>query len=326
MQVCTAVLRSLSVALLMLLAGYVSAQQNFPSKPIRFIVPFPPGGSTDPLARLAGQRMAESWGQQVLIDNRPGGSTIIGTEAVAKAAPDGYTILLAGIPLVTGTSLYPNIPYDAIRDFAPVTTIARSEYVLVLHPSVPANNLQEFIALAKSRPDQLDYGSSGTGGSLHLAGELFNVVAGVKMLHIPYKGSGPLVTDLIGGQVRLSFQTPIATIGHIRSGKLRPIAVTGKARLVALPQVPTFSEAGLPGFDVDIWFGIVAPTGTPKAIIDKMANEVGKGLATPETREKLASQGMDPFISTPEQTAALIRTDIAKYAKIIKTANIKGDN
>ena len=326
MQVCTAVLRSLSVALLMLLAGSVSAQQNFPSKPIRFIVPFPPGGSTDPLARLAGQRMAESWGQQVLIDNRPGGSTIIGTEAVAKAAPDGYTILLAGIPLVTGTSLYPNIPYDAIRDFAPVTTIARSEYVLVLHPSVPANNLQEFIALAKSKPDQLDYGSSGTGGSLHLAGELFNVVAGVKMLHIPYKGSGPLVTDLIGGQVRLSFQTPIATIGHIRSGKLRPIAVTGKTRLAALPQVPTFSEAGLSGFDVDIWFGIVAPAGTPRAIIDRMANEVGKGLASPETREKLASQGMDPFISTPEQTAALIRNDIAKYAKIIKTANIKVEN
>ncbi len=326
MQVCTAIARSVTVVLLMILAGSGIAQQNYPSKPIRFIVPFPPGGSTDPLARLAGQRMAESWGQQVLIDNRPGGSTIIGTEAVAKAAPDGYTILLAGIPLVTGTSLYPNIPYDAIRDFAPVTTIARSEYVLVLHPSVPANNLQEFIALAKAKPDQLDYGSSGTGGSLHLAGELFNFVAGVKMLHIPYKGSGPLVTDLIGGQVRLSFQTPIATLGHIRSGKLRPIAVTGKGRLSALPQVPTFAEAGLSGFDVDIWFGIVAPTGTPKAIIDKMASEVGKGLATPETRDKLSSQGMDPFISTPEQTAALIKADIAKYAKIIKTANIKGEN
>ena len=326
MQTCTAVARIIAMSVLLVVSGFATAQQAYPSKPIRFIVPFPPGGSTDPLARLAGQKLSESWGQQVIVDNRPGASTIIGSEAVAKSAPDGYTILLAGIPLVTGISLYPNIPYDAVRDFAPVATIARSQFVLVLNPSVPANNLQEFIALAKSKPDQLDYGSSGTGGSLHLAGELFNFIAGVKMLHIPYKGSGPLVSDLIGGQLRLSFQTPIATIAHIRSGRLKAIAVTGTGRLSALPQVPTFSEAGLPAYDTNIWFGIVAPAGTPRAIIDKMSAVMAKSLATQDVRENLANQGMDPFISTPDQMAALIKSDIAKYAKIIKSANIKADN
>ena len=326
MKTLNAVTRILTVGLLMAIAASASAQQVYPSKPIRFIVPFPPGGSTDPLARLAAQKMTEAWGQQVIVDNRPGGNTIIGSEAVAKAAPDGYTILLAGIPLVTGISLYPNIPYDAIKDFAPVATIARSEFVLVLNPSVPANNLQEFIALAKSKPGELDYGSSGTGGSLHLAGELFNVIAGVKMQHIPYKGSGPLVSDVIGGQVPVSFQTPIATLAHIKSGRLKAIAVTGAARLQALPQVPTFAEGGLPGYDTNIWYGIVAPAGTPKAIINKMSSEVAKSLATPEVRKNLANQGMEPFISTPDQVAALIKADIAKYAKIIKTANIKIDN
>ncbi len=325
MNTFNAVVRMVLLCLLIAIAGSAAAQQAYPSKPIRFIVPFPPGGSTDPLARMAAQKMTEAWGQQVIVDNRPGGNTIIGTEAVAKAAPDGYTILLAGIPLVTGISLYPNIPYDATKDFAPVATIARSEFVLVVHPSLPANNLQEFIALAKSKPGELDYGSSGTGGSLHLAGELFNVIAGVKLQHIPYKGSGPLISDLIGGQVGLSFQTPIATIAHIRSGRLKAIAVTGAARSSALPQIATFTEAGLPGFDVNIWYGIVAPAGTPRTIVDKMSTEVARSLAMPDVRKYLSNQGMEPFISTPEQVAALIKADIAKYAKIIKAANIKID-
>ncbi|MFH1603770.1 MAG: tripartite tricarboxylate transporter substrate binding protein [Pseudomonadota bacterium] len=318
-----AVVRMLTVGVLMAITGSVAAQQPYPVKPIRFIVPFPPGGSTDPMARMAAGKLAENWGVPVVVDNRPGGSTIIGTEAVAKAPPDGYTILLAGIPLVTGISLYPSIPYNAIKDFAPIATIARSEFVLVLHPSVAANNLREFMALAKSRPEQLDYGSSGTGGSLHLAAELFNVMVGSKMQHIPYKGSGPLISDLIGGQVKLSFQTPIATISHIKSGRLKAIAVTGKNRNSALPQVPTFTEAGLSGFDVNIWYGIVAPAGTPKGVIDKMSGEMAQILVMPDIREYLARQGMEPFISTPDQVTALIRADIAKYAKIIKTANIK---
>jgi tripartite-type tricarboxylate transporter receptor subunit TctC len=303
-----------------------AAQQAYPSRPVRFIVPFPPGGSTDPMARMAAQRLADKWGQPVIVENRPGGNTIIGTEAVAKAPADGYTILLASPPFVVNPSLLPSLPYDTVKDFDAVATIAKARVILVLHPSLPANSLQEFIAFAKSKPGQLNYASPGSGGIIHLASELFNNMAGTKIQHIPYKGSGALMPDLLSGQVQLSFQIPISVIAHIKSEKLKPIAITGETRLPALPEVPTFAEAGLPNYDAEAWFGIAAPVGVPREIINKISSEMKAMLNLPDIREFLAKQGNEAFISTPEQFAALVKADVAKYARIVKAANIKPEN
>jgi len=311
------------LGVLMALAGPASAQQVYPSKPIRIILTVAAGGSATVFTRLIGQKLTDSWGQPVLVDNRPGGNTIIGTEAVAKSPPDGHTILLASAAFVTLPSLVPHLPYDAMRDFAPVATLVGTEFLLALHPSVPANNLQEFIALARSRPGQFNFASAATGGPTHLAGELFNMMAGVKTQHVPYKGAGQILPDLLGGQVQFSFIGPANVAAHINSGKLKGIAYSGRTRLPVLPEVPTFTEAGLPGFDVRTWYGIVAPAGTPKAIIDKMSTEIAKILAMPDVREKLLSQDAEPLISTPEQFAVLMKADMARYAKVIKAAGIK---
>ena len=314
--------KTLSAGMLWILAGSVSAQQTYPAKAIRFIVPYTTGGSSDVLARLVGQKLAEILGQTLVIENRAGGNTVIGTDAVAKSPPDGYTILQTGLPHVIIPLLFPT-PFDAIKDFAAVATVVSTEYVLVLHPSLPANNLQEFIALARTKPGQLNYASSGSGGVQHLAGELFSMLAGVKLQHIPYKGGAQVVTDLMGGQVQLAFTNPANVISYLKSGRLKAIAIGGANRLPALPQVPTFMEAGLPAYDAKSWQGILAPAGTPRAIIDRLSTEIGKILAMPDIREKIISQGVDPFISTPEQFTTLMRADMAKYGKIIKLANIK---
>jgi len=319
--------RLLIAGLLVALTGPAAAQQAYPTKLIRFIVPFPPGGSLDPVARLVGQKLAESWGQAVIVDNRPGGNTVIGSEALVKSPPDGYTILLVGGSThLINSLLIKNLPYDSIKDFAPIATLVRSEYLLVLHPSVPANNLHEFIALAKSQPGKLNYSSSGSGNLNHLAGEYFNMLAGVKLQHIPYKGGGPALTDLISGQVQAHFNVPIGLAPHIKSGKLKAIAITGENRSASLPQVPTFTEAGLPDFDLKSWQGVFAPAGTPKAVIDRLSAEMGRTLTMPDVREKLANQGMEPFFSNAEQFAALMHTDLARFAKIIKISNIKFEN
>ena len=318
------VMRMVTLGVMMVIAGSVAAQQAFPSKPIRFIVPFPPGGSTDPVARLVGQKMTESWSQPVIVDNRPGGNTVIGTEALVKSAPDGYTILLvAPSTHVVNSLLLRNLPYDSMNDFAPVATLTRSEYILAFNPSVPADNLQELVALAKSKPGELNYASSGSGTGTHLAGELFNMVAGVKIQHIPYKGSGPAVTDLIGGQVQMYLCSPAVAIPHIKSGRLKAIAVSGETRMTALPQVLTFAESGLPGFDATTWYGVLAPAGTPKPIINKLSSEMAKIVVMPDIKDKLVSQGMGPFHSGPEQFAALMKADMTRFAKVIKAANIK---
>jgi len=323
MKFSAAVVRIVTIGVLIATAGFAAAQQAYPSKPIRFIVPYPAGGPASALARLVGQKMTESWGQPVIVDHRPGGNTVIGSEALVKSAPDGYTIMVVATAHVINAHLLPNLPYDTIKDFAPVGTLGSTELVMVLHPSVPANNLQEFIALAKSKPGELNFASAGTGGVIHLAGELFNIMAGVKMQHIAYKGTPPALTDLIGGQVQLSFIVPLSVAPHIKSGRLKAIAISGETRLPALPQVPTFTEAGLPGFDVKFWFGVLAPAGTPKEIIDKLSTEIAKILALPDIKENLLSQGMEPFISSPEQFAALIKADMAKFGGIVKAANIK---
>ncbi len=325
MKFVTAAARILTVGVLMVFAGSAAAQQAYPNKPIHFITPYPPGGGTTIVARLIGQKLTESWGQQVLVDNRPGGNTIIGSEALVRSPPDGYTIMIQA----SNHAINPHLlvlPYDPIKDFAPVATVSSNDYVLVVHPSVPANNLQQFIALAKSRPGQLNFASVGTGSPQHLAGELFNIMTGVRMQHIPYKGSGQILPDLIGGQVQLAFMNPLNASPHIKTGQLKAIAIAGETRLSALPQVPTFTEAGLPGFEMRNWYGVFAPAGTPKELIDKLSTEIAKIMAMPDIKEKLASQGAQPFISTPDQFAALIKADMAKFAKIIKTANVKLDN
>ena len=329
MKFVTAVAQVLTAGVLLALAGAAAAQQAYPNKTVRVIVPYAAGGSgTNILARFVSQRLAESWGQSVIVDNRPGGNTVIASEALAKSPPDGYTLLVAAMDHVIVPQLQ-STPYDPIKDFAPVATIAISEFVLAINPSVPANNLQEFIALAKSKPGQLNYASSATGGSAHLAAEFFSMRAGVKMQHVPYKGGAPAITDLIGGQVQALFNTASGVAPHINAGRLRGLAISGDTRLTTmLPQVPSFTEVGMPDFDVKLWYGILAPAGTPRAIINKVSADVARSLTgpDPEIQGKLISQGLQPFISTPEQFAALLKADLAKFGEIIKTANIKIEN
>jgi len=325
MRGCSAMVRMVMVGVLTAVAGSVAAQQDYPNKPIRLITPYPPGGGTTVVARLIAQKLTESWGQQVLVDNRGGGNTIIGTEIGARSPHDGYTITFVDSALAILPNLYPTLPYDTLRDFAPIASLTRIPFMLVLHPSLPANNLDEFIALARSKPGKLNYASSGSGGQGHLAMEMFSILTGVKMQHVPYKGGGPALTDLLGGQVQLHFNVPINLISPVKSGRLKAIAISGESRLAALPQMPTFIEAGLPNFDVTYWQGLVFPAGTPKPIIDKMSSEIAKILAMPDIREKLVSQGADPLISNPDQFAALIKAETTKYANVVKTANVKID-
>ena len=325
MKAFAATARILMVSVLMVLAGSAAAQQAYPNKLIRIIVPTVAGGSTSAIARLVAQHFTASWGQQVIVENRAGGNTIVGTEWVAKSAPDGYTLLVPSIthvllPLLTTT------PYDPIKDFAPISGLATQMYVMLLHPSVPANNLREFIALTKARPGQVDYSISGAASGGRMAAELFSMMAGVKMQLIPYKGGAQALTDLVGGQVQLSFQAPITVIHHLKSGRLRAIGVTSETRSPALPEVPTMAEAGLPGVEVSPWQGILAPAGTPREVVDKLSAEIARHLAMPDIVAKLAGQGVTPFASTPDQFAALLKADMAKYAKVIKVANIKLEN
>ena len=295
---------------LMALAGGASAQPGvaltYPNKPIRFITPYAPGGSTSVMARLVGQHLTERWGQNVIIDNRPGGNTIIGTEAMMRSAPDGYTIMLATSTHAILSSLT-KTPYDPIRDFSPVATIGVAPQVLVLNAALPANTVQEVIALAKSRPGQLNFGSSGAGGPTHLSGELFNIIAGIKTQHIPYKGAAPVLVDLIGGQVQMFYSVPSNIVTHVKGGRIKAIAVTGNTRLSAFPQMPTFAEAGLPGFDVKTWNGVLAPAGVPKPIVDKLSAEIGAMLALPAVRELITRS--TPFLAKAVWSAGPRRGD-----------------
>ena len=325
MKFSTAAACLLSAGTLTILAGPSAAQQGYPGKPIRYIIPYPPGGGSDVLARLIAQKLAENLGQQVIIDNRGGGNTIIGSEALVKSAPDGYTLLQSALPHIITPLLLPT-PFDAIKDFAPVATLAQGELVLVAHPAVQAGNLQELVALAKLKPGQLNRGSPGEGSPARLVGSLFDIMTGTSAQNVSYKGLAPILVDLLGGQIQLTFALPTAVMPHVLAGKLKAIAISGETRIPALPQIPTFTEAGLPGFNARTWYGILVPAGTAKRIVDKLSAEIGRMLATPDFKEKLASQGFDPFVSTPGQFAALMRTDLARYAGIIKSANIKIEN
>ena len=310
---------------LLALAGAAASQPTYPNKPIRLISPYSPGGGNSIMARLIGYKLTERWEQQVIVDNRPGGNTVIGTEMVARASPDGYTLLLAGsahvlVPLVFKT------PYDPIKDFAAVATIGKNEFILVASPALPANDLQQLIALAKSKPGQLNYATFGAGTTSHLSTEIFCNLVGIRMQHIPYKGAGPAITDLLGNQVQVFLSTSAPVIPHIQAGKLKGMAISGDHRAPAVPNLPTFAQAGVPDYEANGWYGLLAPAGTPKSIMDKISREVASILATPDVQSKLNSQGVEAFVLTPAQYAALMQADSRKWSDVLKTGNIKLEN
>jgi tripartite-type tricarboxylate transporter receptor subunit TctC len=311
-------------SIFLFLAVFVTAahSQTYPSKPIRWIVPFPPGGSTDILARVVGQKLTEAWGQPVIIENRGGAGGTLGAAEAAKAAPDGYTLLMGAIHHTIATSVYPKLPYDFIKDFAPITVVANVPNVLVINPSVPANNAKELIAYAKANPGKLSYGSAGTGTAHHLIGEQFNLLAGVDIVHVPYKGSAPAIADLMGGQVQVMYDTIASALPHIKAGKVRPLAVAPGKRSAALPDIPTLSEAALPGFDVTTWFGALAPAKTPPEIVAKLNKEMVDILKMPDVAKRLADAGAEPVGNTSEQMAAQIRRETEEFGKIVKQAKI----
>jgi tripartite-type tricarboxylate transporter receptor subunit TctC len=319
-------LARLCLATLLLASAFSSHAQAWPTKPIRLVVPYPPGGSADILARSIGQKLSDGLGQQVVVENRPGAGTAIGAEAVAKAAPDGYTILLGTVSShAINPALTPGLKYDPVKDFAPVSLVASIPFALIVHPSLPATSVKELIALAKAKPGSLNFSSAGSGTSNHLAGELFKSMTGTFMVHIPYKGSAPALNDLIAGQVQLMFDLVLTTAPHVKSGAVRALAVTGRERSSALPGVPTVAESGVPGYEVSAWFGFFAPAGTPPAVVNALNAETVKTLRLPDLRERLASQGADAVTNSPEQFSALVREELAKWTRVVKASGMKAD-
>ena len=302
-----------------------AATAQYPAKPVRMIVGFAPGGGTDTTARAISAKLGELIGQQVIIDNRAGAAGNIATEIVARANPDGYTLLLGTIAaLAINPSLYrTKLPFDSVKDFAPIIQAVDSTNILSAHPSVPVSSVKELIALAKVKP--LNYGSSGVGGTGHLAGELFDTMAGTKMTHIPYKGGGPAMIDLVGGQVQLVFATAASAVPQIKAGKIKGIAVTTIKRSALMPNIPTIAESGLPGFDANNWYGVLAPAGTPRPIVMRLNAEITKVLAMPDVKDFLFNQGLDPAPGTPEQFGAYIKSEMTKWAKVVKASGARAD-
>lgn len=296
--------------------------QSWPTAPVKLVVAYPPGGAVDNVGRLLATKLAASLGQPVVIENKAGAGGLIGADAVAKAAPDGSMFVLGTVSShAIAPSVYKKMPFDPVADFAPVSLVALTPYFITVNTTVPANSLGEMIAYAKANPNKLNFGSSGTGTTPHLAGELFNTMAGVQIKHIPYKGSAPMVTDLLGNQVQVAFDNTV--IPNVKAGKLRALAVTGGSRLAAMPDVPTAAEAGLPGYEAVGWMGVYGPKGTPPAIIEKLAADIAKAMAAPDVREKLAAMGFQPATNTPAQFDNYLRTEQAKWAKVAREANVQ---
>jgi tripartite-type tricarboxylate transporter receptor subunit TctC len=298
--------------------------QTYPAKPIRFLVGFPPSGTNDIVARAVAQKVQEFVGQTIVVENRGGANTAIATELAARAVPDGYTILLNAPGHATNPALM-KLSFDPIRDFAFITLLAEAPNLLVVHPSMPARNVKELIAVSKKHPGEINYGSSGIGTTVHLSAELFQYMTGAKWVHIPYKGGGPAVIELIAGQTSIYFGNMPTVIGHVRAGKLRPLAVTSSKRSAAEPDIPTVAESGVPGFNVTAWYGVSAPVKTPRPIIEKLNAEFVRAVKSPDLRDRLVTQGADPAGNTPEQYAAFVQNEITKWAKVIKAAGIKGE-
>jgi len=299
--------------------------QSFPVRPLRLISPFAPGGGNDMISRAMAQALARNLGQSVVVDNRPGANTIIGMELVARSAADGYTLIMTGSTVAINAALHANLPYDTLRDFAAVTQVAATPLIVAVHPSVPAFNVRELIALAKRRPGELNFPSAGVGNVSHLAGELFNVMAGVNLVHVPYKGSAPATTDLLAGRVSVVFNSAFATLPYVKSGRLRALAVTGRRRSGLLPAVPTVIEAGVPGYEAGTWYGLLAPAATPGSIIDRLHAETVRALVSDDVRRRLVEDGLDPVGSSPAEFSLHIRTEIAKWRRVIKTAGVTAE-
>jgi tripartite-type tricarboxylate transporter receptor subunit TctC len=322
MQTTRIIQRSMIAAGALAIAAAQANAQDYPSKAVRLVVPYLPGGSTDIVARIIAPRIGASLGQQVVVDNRGGGASIPGTDAVARAVPDGYTLLLANIALGANPNLFRKLPYDAERDLAPVAIAAVMPTLLVSHPSIPARNVKELIAFAKARPGALYYGSAGNGSVNHLTMEVFRWMAGIDVVHVPYKGGAPAFTDLMGGQLSLMFPTVVMASYHVKSGRLVPLGISSAKRASVLPDVPTVAEAGVPGFDVNEWQILVAPARTPAAIIDRLQGELVKAMQDPEAKERIMALGAEPVGSTPREAAAFLKNEIARWAKVSKEARI----
>ncbi len=305
-------------------APHLLAQQ-YPSKPVRIVVGFAAGGPTDVAARVVGQKLAERLGQQFVVDIRPGAGGNIAAEIVARSPADGYTLLLPAFAHAVNPSLVAKLPYDADRDFAPVVMVGTAANIFAIHPSVPARTLSEFIAIARTKPGQLTFGSAGNGTASHLAGELLNMLAGIKLTHVPYKGSAPASTDLIGGQISSAFPGVGIALSHVKQGRLRALGVTSLKRAKAMPDLPTISEAGAPGFEVISWYGLLAPAGTPQEIIQRLNAEAVKAMQEPEAVERLGALGAEPSDMTPADLGAFIRREIAKWGKVVRSAGIRAD-
>ncbi len=318
--ICIATVMAMGMAMPFLTLG----ADPFPAKAVRMIVPFPAGGPTDVLARLVAQKLSEAWKQQVIVDNRPGGGANIGAELAAKAPADGYTLLMTTSVIVAAPSLYAKLPFDPLRDFAPVVNVASAPAVLLVHPSIPATSVAELIALAKANPGKYDFASPGSGTPLHLSGELFKVMTGIQVVHVPYKGSAPALTDLLGGQVSMMFDSPVSGLRHVRTGALRALGVSSLRRLAAAPTVPAINET-VPGYEASLWYGVFAPAGTAPAIVTKINADIVKLLALPDVRERVESQGAEPIGDTVAQFTAQIRSDVPKWAQVVKVSGAKID-
>jgi tripartite-type tricarboxylate transporter receptor subunit TctC len=317
---------TLALTQLFFMHAPVAAQGAYPNKSVKLIVPFPPGGGNDVIGRVIAQKLSDRWGQTVVVDNRAGANGIVGLQALTQSAPDGYTLAVgAAGPLAVNPSLYARLPYDPIKDFAPITNMVNYPLLLVTHPSVPVKNVRELVALAKAKPDQLSYASPGSGNSGHLAGELFNSMAGVQTVHIPYKGQGPALTDLLSGQVSMLYSSIPSVIQQVKSGQLRALAVGSAKRLPSLPDIPTLAESGVPGYEAYSWVGLVAPAHTPADIVKKIHRDVSDILKDKEVAEKLNQQGALPVGDTPEEFGLYIKNEIAKWGKVVRDANIKAD-
>ncbi len=307
-------------------SAQATAQDNFPSRQMRIIVPFAPGGATDMLARLLAQKMGESFNQSVIVENKPGAGGNIGAEAGAKAPPDGYTLTLAAAGfMAVNPSVYSKLGYDSVKDFQPISLLVNAPLLFVVHPKVQANSVREFISFARANPGKITIGNGGTGTAQHLGGEFFTSTADIKVVHVPYKGSAPATSDLLGGVFDAQFDNMVTLIPHVKAGKLRALGVSSAKRVPLLPDVPTIAESALPGFETGTWYGVVAPAGTPRPVVDKLNREVLRILALPDVQERLASQGLEPAGNSPADFATMIRAEIAKYAKIVKAAGIKAE-
>jgi len=310
---------------LLLFAGVVQAASSYPLRPIRMIVAYPPGGGTDQVGRVMAEQLTQTLGQQVVVDNRGGATGNIGTELAARAAPDGYTLLMGNVaPNAVNVSLFRKLGFDPVKDFAPVSLVAITPNILVAHPSLPVKSIKDLIALAKAKPGTLNFPSAGVGSSSHLAGELLKSLAGISMVHVPFKGGGPALVATIAGEVQIMFATMPAAMPHVKSGKVRPVAVTTTRRSQAMPELPTIAESGVKGYDAATWYGLLAPAGTPKAIVDRLHGDTVKILAGP-TRQRLEAQGFEPDGGTPAAFAAYIQSEIVKWAKVIKDAGIPAE-